>query len=91
MKLTKHSLCDDCCYYTPSRCCDGPSPNEEIFQELAIDKLTEEKFQEILEDIINNTMAKDLLTIPGVSEIMSMYYEEQIHEEWINRCWNEKY
>lgn len=50
-----------------------------------ISKMTDEDFDEGLQQIINeNCCAEDLLKIPGIYEILSEHFNNEILERWEN-------
>lgn len=48
-------------------------------------KMTNEEFQEILVEIINENLPSDLLCIPGIYEILSEEFNNDILTRWEER------
>ena len=53
-------------------------------------KMTQEEFDEILEDILEGMYAAELIDVPGIYEILSEYFNNEILEEWDVRKYSEE-
>lgn len=49
-----------------------------------IQDMTNQEFEEILMEIMNEGPASSLLTIPGVYECVSEYFNNEVLERWEN-------
>jgi len=84
MKDFKHPMCEECVYFTPSKCADGPSPDDKRCIQTALFRLDEEQFAELLAEHLDNyVIAKELFRIPGVYELLADYYNDVIIDEWV--------
>ena len=45
-------------------------------------EITREEFDEILTDLVNEDNASALLSIPGVSELVTAAFNEAVRDEW---------
>lgn len=48
------------------------------------DKMTQEEFDKLLEELVYEDGASVLLSIPGVYECVSEYYNNKVLERWEN-------
>jgi chromosomal replication initiation ATPase DnaA len=46
------------------------------------DKMTQQEFDDILADIMDEEIASNLLTIPGIYEIVAEYYNNDVLDKW---------
>ena len=45
-------------------------------------KMTQQEFDDILAEIMDEGIASNLLTIPGIYEIVAEYYNNAVLEKW---------
>jgi rubrerythrin len=48
------------------------------------EKMTDDEFTKCLEDILSETSTGELLSIPGIYEIVSEHFNNEVLEKWEN-------
>lgn len=79
-----HPICDACGVRDDGFCKGGPHPEEcPYFERVIIEQLPDDRYWEILEEILDNTPASEILKVPKVAELLAEHFESQILKEWV--------